>query len=294
MNAVAAGVDPAVGRLHAVRRSAASPAYANERVIPARSRTGERLRRRSGSERAGLALEVDHDPVAVGRPEDLAEVVVAVRPDREPGRADGGELLDEVAEVLRAVRDRAERVVLRERRDGRCDLLVDLGGEQRERLGARLLGREVRVGVLRGERRVQPRRYLTEPPRALRQPRRVVAERLEGELQPPPPRDEPVTDASAVSSGGPSVSTRPRAAARCEAAPRAPEDFELGVRPCLEPAVELQHVELVEDDRAVRLLDARAAARARPRPHAGQRREPGGDLGRSNASAASPPAERER
>jgi hypothetical protein len=58
-----------------------------------------------------------------------------------------GELLDEVAEVLDAVRDGAERVVLGQRRERRRDLLVDLGASRRERLGARLLRREVRVGI---------------------------------------------------------------------------------------------------------------------------------------------------
>ncbi len=145
---VAARVDPALGRLDAVEQERRVARVGERAGHPGEVAERGALAPPLGQRAGGLALEVDHDPVAVGRPEHLAEVVVAVRPDREPGGADGGELLDEVAEVLGAVRDGAERVVLGQRRERRRDLLVDLGREQAERLGARLLGREVRVGVV--------------------------------------------------------------------------------------------------------------------------------------------------
>ena len=180
-------------------------------------------------------------------------------PDREPGRADGGELVDEIAEVLRPVRHGAERVVVGEGCERRPDLLVDLGGEQPERLGARLLGCKVRVGFVRGERAVHARGHLAEPPGMLGQPRRVVAERLERELPAPAGgRNHRGDRRERGLEGRPSRlehSLQPRGVReplRGESA----EDLELRVRPCLEPAVELEEMKVVEHDGAVRLLDA--------------------------------------
>ena len=81
------------------------------------------------------------------------------------------------------------------RREHVLDLLVDRRREQRERLGARLLGREVRVGRVGGERVVQRRRHLAEPARVRGQPAGVGAERVERELPAVPVRrDEPLQD----------------------------------------------------------------------------------------------------
>ena len=270
-------------------RSAASRRVGERPGHPGEVPDGRALPAPLGQRARGLALEVDHDPVAVGRPEHLAEVVVAVGPDREPGRADGGELVDEVAEVLRPVRHGAERVVVGEGCERRPDLLVDLGGEQPERLGARLLGCEVRVGFVRGERAVHARGHLAEPPGMLGQPRRVVAERLEREL-PAPARgwNHRGDRRERGLEGRPSRlehSLQPRGVREPLRGERA-EDLELRVRPCLEPAVELEEMKVVEHDGAVRLLDAdrchlralrRERLRARrgvPPPRAARRRRP--------------------
>ncbi len=204
-----------------------------------------------------------------------------MRPDREPRRPDGGELLDEVAEVLGPVRDGAEGVVLRQRRERRRDLLLDLGCEQAERLGARLLGREVRVVVVGCERRVEAGGDLAEPPGALGQPGRVVAERPEGDLPASArgrdergQRRERRLERRPLGGQGP---LQPRGVGEAGRGERV-EHLELGVRPCLEPAIELQHVELVEHDGAVRLLDAERANPGTLGRDPGERREPRGDL----------------
>ena len=89
-----------------------------------------------------------------------------MRPDREPGRADGGELLDEVAEVLGPVRDGAEGVVLGQSRERRRISSSIAAASRRERLGARLLGREVWVASLEASATWRP--AVTSPSRQAR------------------------------------------------------------------------------------------------------------------------------
>ena len=152
--------------------------------------------------------------------------------------------------------------------------------EQAERLGARLLGDECRIGMRR-ERGVQLGRDLPEPPHAVGQPPRVVAERVERQLPAPADRRHERGDRG---EGGPE-----RGALRLERPlePRGvPEprlgqhaqDLELRVRARLEPAVELEHMQLVEHDAAVRLLDAERPDAGPGGRDAGEGRQLRGDL----------------
>jgi hypothetical protein len=122
---------------------------------------------------------------------------------------------------------------------------------------------------------------LAEPPAAVGQPRRVVAERLERELP-------------AAADGGDERGDRGEGrlerralvveralepSGRSRTAPRRARGASRArVRAGLEPAVELQHVQLVEHDAAVRLLDAERPDAAPRGRDAGERREPRRDL----------------
>src|SRR5438067_8215265 len=85
-----------------------------------------------------LALEVENDPAAVARQHHLAEVIVAVRADHAAADADLRELPEPLAHVLPATHDRHKPlVVFRQPYEDALDLLVDVRGDQRDRLGAR-------------------------------------------------------------------------------------------------------------------------------------------------------------
>ena len=116
----------------------------------ATSRSGERFWRRSGSGRAGLALEVDDHPAA-RRGQRLAEVVVAVGADHASADADLRARGEALAHVLTAAGDRRHALVVGEAHEDPLDVLVDRRGQQRQRLLARLLGRERGVAGVRGE-----------------------------------------------------------------------------------------------------------------------------------------------
>ena len=231
--------------------------------MPARSRSGERFRRRSGSERAGSPSKSITTQSPSRRPEHLAEVVVPVRPDREARRA-GADSSCEVAEVLQTVRDRSERVA-----SGMVANVVAISSSiaAPSRPIASALGPPGRSAGRCRARRAQrgARGHLAEAPGALGEPGGVVLERVERELPAAPiAGTSAVTDARAVSSGGPGVSSAPSSRARSRTG-RPPAR---GAAPAPgwgrpRAAVQLQHVQLVEHDRAVRLLDAeRADARA--------------------------------
>ena len=110
--------------------------------MPATSRSGERLRRRSGSERAGSPSKsrtIQSSP----RPQHLAEVVVAVVADHAADGPDVREQPQPVAHLLAAAAIGGERLDVGQVEEDLLDLLVDRRRQERERLGARLLGREV-------------------------------------------------------------------------------------------------------------------------------------------------------
>ena len=181
-----------------------------------------------------------------------------MRADDAADVADVRQQTQVVAHLLAAAAHLLERGDVRQRREHMLDLLVDRGGEKAERLGARLLRREVRVAWIGGERVVQQRRHLAEPARVLRQPvglaplerveREVPAVALGGDelLQDRERRlERPALVGDVALERG-----RMLEAALGEEA----QHLELRVHPRLEPAVELEREPLVEDERAVRLL----------------------------------------
>ena len=212
---LARAVLPALGR----RRVAQDPR--------ARRRVGERAQhpRDVAQRRAlqaplrdrapGLALEVEDHPAALGE-HGLAEVVVAVGADDAPARADVGEHLQALLDVLAAAADRVERLEVGQLDEDPLDLLVDRRGEDRERLRARLLGREGRVGRLRAERRVQLARHDAERVQVARgTPRgRRRARRARGPSRRSRRPGTPAARRAWRPSGGPRTGTS-RRSARC-------------------------------------------------------------------------------
>ena len=77
---------------------------------------------------ARFPLEVDHDPVARIGPEDLPEVVVAMGPQHEPGRACARKTPHEIAQVGDHALDRGV--------DEPDDLIIDRRGERGDRSAA--------------------------------------------------------------------------------------------------------------------------------------------------------------
>ena len=79
--------------------------------------------------------------------------------------------LQAIADLLAAAGDRRDRLVVGQVEEHALDLLVDRRGQQAERLGARLLGREVRVAGVGAEHRVH--RPVTAPSSPTRSSSRV-------------------------------------------------------------------------------------------------------------------------
>ena len=132
-----------------------------------RRRTSAACRRRRGAAIASgaarkrsrwLALEVDDDP-ALAVPEHLPEVVVAVVRIVRPADPMCESRRSSLAHLLATAEDRLQLLdTSGRRRKGPLDLLVDRRREQAERLDARLVGREGRVGRVGGEHPVHARR----------------------------------------------------------------------------------------------------------------------------------------
>jgi hypothetical protein len=110
-------------------------------------------------------------------------VVVAVRADRETGRTDARRAPARGLEVLARCATAPSASSSGSDANGRGDLLVDLGREQRERLAARLLGREV-PSRCRAPASAAVHAAVTSPSRqrTVRQPDGIVEERVERQL----------------------------------------------------------------------------------------------------------------
>ncbi len=230
-----------------------------------------------------LALEVQHDPVAVGGVHHLAEVVVAVVADDAPGRADLGEHPQLLAHLLAAAADRRQDVeAVGKVEEDALDLLVDGRGQQAQRLGRGLLGRERRVGVVGAQRGVQATGDLAQRACPRDEARRILAQ--VGERQVPAvgrARQEVLDDAErrVDQPARVAVPAAQRGDVREVALGEEAQDLQLGVGPGAEAAVGLEHEPLVEHDRGVGLLGAHRAdlgdlgAQAPRRPR-GTRRSP--------------------
>ena len=218
-----------------VRERAQHPRdVAERRALPAP--LGERAR--------GLALEVEDQPVLLVRPERLAEVVVAVRADHAADGADVREQAQVVAHLLAAApRSCSSAGMSGSVGEDVLDLLVDRRGEERERLGARLLGSEVRVGRVGPERVVQQRRHLAEPARVLRQPVGLAARACRAPAPSRRPRGHEPLHGRQRRLEGPAlvgdVALERRDMLEAALGEEA-EHLELRVHPRLDPAVELQ------------------------------------------------------
>ena len=102
--------------------------------------------------------------------------------DHAAARADVGEHLEPLAHVLPAPGERREGVELRQVAEHALDLLVDVRGQQRERLHAGLLGHERRVLRVRAEHAVHLARDLPERVQLVEHHARAAGELVEHEL----------------------------------------------------------------------------------------------------------------
>ena len=269
-----------VGRARARPPSPRAPSTPRRMREP-RGRVGERAQhprdvaqRRAlqpplGQRPRGLALEVEDHPAAVGEHR-LAEVQVAVRADHAAAGAGRRERLEPLAHVLAAAGDLRGRPLVGQLEEDALDLLVDVGHEQRHRLGARLLGRERRVLGLRAERGVQLAGHAAERAQALEQ--RVGPVRRSPRARAPSRRARrpgtPAGRRASRRSAGPANSYQPASGAMCSKprAERKRSSSSSGFTPGSTPAERLQDQRLAEHDRRVGLLDAdRAGPRRCPR-----------------------------
>ncbi len=171
--------------------------------------------------------------------------------------ADVRERAQPVADLLAATPDGCDCRDVRQGRKHLLDLLVDRGRDERKRLGAGLLRREVRVDGIGGESVVEVRRDLTEPAGMRGEPPRIGTERVERELPPVPlGGDELLQDRERRLERPPLVGDV--ALERCDVLEPSfgeeAEDLELRIHPRLDPAVDLERQPLVDHVRAIRLL----------------------------------------
>ena len=129
--------------------------------MPATSRSGERLRRRSSSGRPGSPSKSSTIQPA-GPVDGLAEVVVAVHADQTPTDAGVRQRLQVVAQLLAAPGDRRERrVVLGKVDEQSLDLLVKVARQQRDVLAGGSAG--AKSGSLESDASVVCIRPVTAP-----------------------------------------------------------------------------------------------------------------------------------
>ena len=262
--------------------------------MPATSRSGERFRRRSGSGRAG-------SPSKSSTTQPRSESIVWprcrspwVRITRPPA-VDVRERVELLAHVLAAAADRRDGLGVRQVEEDALDLLVDVGVQDRERLGGRLVGREGRVGVVAAERRVQLADHDAERLDAVEQAVRV-ARRARPAPAPSRRGRRPGTPAGSRASRTDVapvdlVPARQRGDVREAARGQEAQQLELRVHARLDLAERLHDQLVAEHDRRVRLLDAdRAhvdgAAEAGAAPPSGRRTRPGVGGWRASRAAA--------
>jgi hypothetical protein len=217
-------------------------------------------------------------------------VQVAVGADDAPCDVQVRQVLQQLAHVLAAALDRRERLDVGQVDEDALDLLVDVGGQQRERLRARLLGDERRVRALRAERGVQIAGHRAERPEVAEQPLGVRGEPLERELPAVPGVGQVLLQDAERRVEQPAlvlVPARQRGDVREAALGQEAQQLELGVHARLHAPERLEDQLVAEDHRGVGLLDADrpdvdgpAAAGVRGlRPAEAQRRVLAGDLG---------------
>ena len=142
----------------------------------------------------------------------------------------------------------------RQVREDRLDLLVERGGDQRERLGARLLGREGGIARVGCQQDVHRADHLAEPLELLEETRGIAGQR--GQRERPAValgRHEAGEDAERRIDLTAGSARRSRAAPGAFANPcsvRKRSSSSSGLSPAREPPVDLEHDLLADDDRA--------------------------------------------
>ena len=230
--------------------------------MPATSRSGERLRRRSRIERAGSPSKSSSTQRPAARSVWPRWKSPWWRISRPPTPTCGHEL-QPVADLLAAPGDRRERLVVgRQVEEQPLDLLVDRGGDQRQRLVARVLRGEVRVGAVASRARGAARPVTSPSSRSWSSSagrrRRAPARRRRAPSRRSRRATYSWTTPSVASMSSPEYAYQPASAAMCSKLVRGeePQHLELGVVARLQAAEDLEHQALVEDERGVRLLHA--------------------------------------
>ena len=156
-----------------------------------------------------------------------------------------------VANLFATTPDGCDCGDVRQGREHLLDLLVDRGRDERKRLGAGLLGREVRVDGIGGESVVELRRDLTEPAAMRGEPPRVGTERVERKLPTiPVGGDELLQDRERRLERPPLVGdvALERRDVLEPAFGEEAEDLELRIHPRLDPAIDLESQPLVDHE----------------------------------------------
>ena len=177
--------------------------------------------------------------------------------DHAPDRPEMTEQAELLTHLLGPADDRLEHLVVAQIEEDVPDLLVDGGGEQAERFGARLLGRERGVARVGGEHAVHARRDLAESAEPAEELLRRGGQLVERKVPAVDGvRDVLLEDPERRVERPPRIRVPPRKRrdVRKPMFGQEAEHLELGVDPRLEPAERLQDQLVVEDHRAVRLL----------------------------------------
>ncbi len=193
-----------------------------------------------------------------------------MRANRLAERPGVREQRERLAHFLAAPTDRVERLdVLGQLQEDAADLLVDGCGEEGQRFGARILGREGRVGRAGSEDGVHRSRDLSEPLQAREESLGLRHELVEREL-PAVHRAEHVLLQHAERRVERLADVRVPAAELRDVLETSlgqeTQEFQLGIDAGLEPPEHLEDQLLVEDDRRVRLLARDQARRRELRP----------------------------
>ena len=163
-----------------------------------------------------------------------------------------------LAHLLAAAENRREPLVVGgQREEDARDLLVHRGGEEAERLDARLLGRERRVVGIGAERGVHVRGHLAEPSQPVEEALGRGRDLAEGQLPAPDCAGDVLLQQAERRGERPAGVAVPAAERRDVAEALRGEEaqhLELRVDPGLDAAEDLEDQRVVEHDRAVRLL----------------------------------------
>ena len=178
----------------------------------------------------------------------MADHAAAVGHAREHAQA--------LAHLLAEAGDRLQHLALGQVREDRLDLLVERGGDQRERLGARLLGGEAGIARVGREQDVHRARHLAEALEPLEEARGIAGQRRQRErpavaLGRHEARDD--AERRVDLAAGMLVGAEQLRAVREAVLGQEAQQLELRVVAGREPPVDLEHELLADDHRGVRM-----------------------------------------